>query len=155
MAPRRTAQAAIIGVLEHCGPLDDDQLGAALGVSRQSARSAALRMLGAGLVARARQAGGKWVTSLVPGGRAEASDADPPHGTEHAALDESAAVTALSAIYAFTGGKPPRARIATLEQGLAGAGLDQVTGLLRREMVSDSTFARACWSNHWPERSTS
>ena len=140
MAPARAVQAAIIDLLEHYGPLDDDQLGAALGMSRQSAQSAALRMSDAGLVARAKPA-------AVSG-----SQASPPaldlrplmrirSGLGHAIPDETAAVTALPAIYAFTGGKAPRTRIAALEQALVGADVDMVSGLLWREMVSDSTLS--------------
>ncbi len=104
----RDLKAAVIWALQH-GPLDDDQLGEVLGTSRQSARGAALRMREAGVVTRAKPAGGKWVTSLA-GDRMEpaAPGQERPSGAaDPVILDASAAVDALTAIYAFTRGSRP------------------------------------------------
>jgi hypothetical protein len=136
---RRRLDAAVIRALQP-GPLDDDQLGEKLGTSRQSARSAALRMQDAGIVTRVRPAGGKWITCLMgdrPAPEAARQD-QPPGGLPPMTLDLPTAANALEAVYAFTGGRPPRARVSLLEQAVTGADSQHVAELLQREMVTDS-----------------
>jgi hypothetical protein len=69
------------------------------------------------------------------------ADVDARSGASSATLDEAAAIAALISIFEFTGGSPPRSRIAGLEQAIVGADVDQITGLLNREMISDCTLA--------------
>jgi len=136
---RRSLDAAVICALQP-GPLDDDQLGETLGTSRQSARSVALRMQDAGIVTRARPAGGKWTTCLI-GDRPvpETARQDQPSGAlPPLRLDLPTAANALEAVYSFTGGRPPRARVSQLEQAVTGADSKHVAELLQREMVTDS-----------------
>jgi hypothetical protein len=105
----------VLEVLQRTGPLDDDQLGAELGVSRQSARAAALRLVDLGAVIRERPAGGKWMTAFVT--RAISPPRPARRSPELATpkLSPEDVEKAVLALYGFTQGYPPKGRLVALE----------------------------------------
>ena len=105
----------VLAALQRMGPLDDDQLGAELGVSRQSARAVAIRLSDQGVVTRDKPLGEKLTTTLVAGAipvtrPPRRSPKQPP-----AKLPPEAVSAAMSALYRFTRGYPPKSRLIGLE----------------------------------------
>lgn len=134
---------AIITALHDQGPLDDDQLGDAIGTSRQSARAAALRMSVAGVVVR-RKGSGKWTTELSAG-----TNSRPPVALVQSSpallppIDLAAVSDAIGSLQAFLVDKQPRVRVGQLEQVITGAGYHEATAILQQERIDDDVLRAA------------
>lgn len=133
----------LLAVLQRAGALDDDQLGDELGVSRQSARAVALRLCDRGLVTRQNPSGGKWTTALVAG---VIQVPGPPRRVAKPApskLSSEAVSMAVSALYGFTRGYPPKGRLITLEAGVEQRDIGEVARLLEDEKIDNDLLTSA------------
>jgi hypothetical protein len=139
----RLDNVVITALLDH-GRLDDDQLGAQTGTSRQSARSVAIRLSKSGIVVRRKEVGAKWTTEISHG-------ASPRMPTMAAAasvvpvspIDIGAVSAALDSLQAFLGENPPRVRVGQLELLVVGAGSREARAILQREHIDDDVLRAA------------
>ena len=141
MANRR--DEALITALRDQGPLDDDQLAAQIGTSRQSARSVALRLSAAGVVVRRRDVGAKWTTELSAGDLGSPNPAGLASRARLPAIDLGAVSAAIESLQAFLGDKAPRVRVGQLELIIAGVGASEAAGLLQRERIDNEVLRAA------------
>jgi hypothetical protein len=145
---RRPLNQLLREALRARGPLDDDQVGAALGITRQSARSVALRLLQEGLVRRLKPEGGKWITKLAdaasPAMLAAVRSPDPPRRpTSQPPFTMASVPGAIAALQAFIGDEPLRLRVAQLEHMVEGVDQGGAASVLQRERVDEHLLRAA------------
>jgi len=144
---RRPLDQLLREALRTRGPLDDDQLGAVMGATRQSARSVALRLEQAGIVRRVKPEGGKWTTMLADA----ASTATPvavrspklPRQVPEPPLHKDSLPGAIAALQAFSRDEPPRLRVAQLEQMVEGMDRNGALKVLQHEGVDEHLLRAA------------
>jgi len=145
MPPRARLDQDLLRALEARGPLDDDQLGALLGTTRQAARGAALRLSETGVITRIKPPGGKWLSRLgnLPSPEALATTAAPPRSAPEHTLDPAAVSAAIGRLHAFVGAAPPRSRVAQLEGLIVGVDRSHLAAVLGREHIDDDVLRAA------------
>src|ERR1039458_9240946 len=145
--PRRRLDQLLVEAVRSKGSLDDDQLGAVMGVSRQSARSVALRLAQAGIVRRVKPAGGKWVTMMADAASTAAlvavSAPEPPRRATEPPLNTDSLPGAIASLQAFIGDEPPRLRVAQLERMVEGVDRNGAFTVLHREGVDEHLLRAA------------